>query len=76
MKKQTYKVIELEDKYIDHSADYPYVQSCHKDKTVLFSLRTKKTYKYQPILMLDTYEKDKMVLPLIVGRNIEKCEGC
>lgn len=73
MNRKTYKVIELEDKYVDHYSDYPYVQSCHKDKSVLFSLRTKKTYKYQPILILDSYEKDKLMLPLIVGRSIEKC---
>ncbi len=73
MDKKTLKVIELEDKFIDHYSDYPYVQSCHKNKNVLFTLRTKKTYKYQPILILDSYEKDKLVLPLIVGRSIDKC---
>lgn len=54
-KRITYKVIELDEKYIDRSTDYPYVQSCHKDKTVVFSVRSKKTYKYQPVLILDSY---------------------
>jgi len=61
---------------VDHSADYPYVQSCHKNKQVIFSLRSKKTYKYQPVLLIDCYEKEKLALPQIVGRSIEKLESC
>jgi hypothetical protein len=50
----TFKVIELEDHFIDHSSDYPYVQSCHKNKQVIFTLRSTKTFKYQPILIIDS----------------------
>lgn len=73
---QTFKVIELEDKYVDHSAEYPYVQSCHENKYVVFTLRTKKTYKYQPVLLIDCQEKEKLFLPLIVGRSIEGLDDC
>lgn len=61
---------------MNHAADYPYVQSQHQSKKVVFNLRSKKTYSYQPILLVDRYEKDKLVLPLIVGDSIDGLENC
>lgn len=63
------KVIELQCEDIDHSYQYPYVLSC-SDQEILFSLRSKKTYNLNPVLLLDLQKTHDSLLPLKKGHKI------
>lgn len=70
MSEPTRKLIELEDRFVDHSYDYPYVLSC-SSQLVLFSLRSNKTYDFYPILVMDKHKQPDLILPLKAGTSLD-----
>ena len=70
MAESTLKLIELDGDLVSHASDYPYVVSC-SHKKILFSLRSKKTYNFKPILIIDPFKLFDPVLPIVKGDSLK-----
>ena len=62
MSKQKIKLIELTDTFVDNKYEFPYIQSIKSH--VRFILRTKLTYDYKPIILIQNQKSFHNLLPL------------
>ena len=63
------KVIEVEDSYVDNTKKYPYTLSTESKIRLL--LRTKKTFTYEPILLIDKGIYIESLLPCFEELSLE-----